>query len=117
VGELGLGEVAEEVVVKDGADAGEEFGVDGAPVEDVVNVGPFAIQLTCKPFDIVSFGLQVKNFTDMSAYVIHKSVRTMFGLFHHGHRQTPSIGINSPLPRLTDISAPLAGEWTLHGKQ
>lgn len=37
----------------------------------------------------------------------------MFGLSHTRHRQTPQSEINSPLPRLTGIPIPLAGEWIL----
>lgn len=104
-----LGEVAEEVVVKHGADAGKQFRVDCAAAENVVDVGPFAIQLTCKPFDIVSFGLLVKNFTYMSTYMVHErreidvrfiSSRASPNAFNRNKQSTPTPNryIGPPVP-------------------
>ena len=39
----------------------EQLCVDYSPVENIVDVGTLAVELGCKPFDVVALGLSVKH--------------------------------------------------------
>lgn len=112
--------------------AHQQFGVDCGAVEDIVDVGSFAVELCSEPFDASRFRLGVKHLFYPSAYMEHILKRAAPS-FPTGHdlllqkkktwndvrfislQASPNAynRINSPLPRLVRyIGTPLAGERT-----
>ncbi len=99
----------------------QQVGVDGASVKDIIDVGAFAVQLIGKPFDGMRFGLRFKHLfyplTDMkhpgcsrspvpSGFLIEYKLEkrgTLYAYLITGIAKH-LLEINSPLPRLTDIS-------------
>lgn len=64
--ELG-GKVFEEIMVENDWDTSEQLRVDGAAVENVIDIYPMAVELFCKPGDGTSFWLSVNDILDSLA--------------------------------------------------